>query len=184
MWAMANADAVAESGGHDALQPTFEAAYHAHRAMVYRLALRYGAGRTAWAEDVAHDVFVKLWQHLPALTDRSQLGGWLYRATARVAISRLRRERSLVTKLGRMLAGVEEPIAPALAERADAARALAMLHELPGRERVVLCMLVLDGKTQQEIAATLQLSKGYVSKLVERGWQRIRAAGWQVADEA
>lgn len=182
VYAMAHADSLGDLAVDAAdLRPSFEAAYREHRPMVYRLALRYGAGRAAWAEDITHDVFVKLWEHLDALHDRAQLGGWLYRVAARVALSRLRREQSFVRKLGRMLAG-DEPIVPALAERADAARALAALSDLPARERVVLCMVILDGKPQHEIATTLELSEGYVSKLVQRAWQRLRAAGWEGPD--
>ncbi len=46
---------------------TFEQCYRAHKDEVYRWCLRYGAGRHAWAEDVAHDVFVRLLSHLPKL---------------------------------------------------------------------------------------------------------------------
>ena len=43
---------------------------------------------------------------------------------------------------------------------------LERLEQLPPRERVVLCMLHLDGLRQIEIAEVLGLSKGQVSKLV------------------
>jgi RNA polymerase sigma-70 factor (ECF subfamily) len=56
------------------------------------------------------------------------------------------------------------------------------LEQLPPLERVVLVMRQLEGMSQQEIAATLNLSKGYVSKLVHRAIARIRAAGWEFHD--
>src|SRR5262249_43959207 len=37
-----------------------EALYRRHHRLVFRVALRYGGGNTAWAEDVTQDVFVDL----------------------------------------------------------------------------------------------------------------------------
>jgi RNA polymerase sigma-70 factor (ECF subfamily) len=62
----------------------------------------------------------------------------------------------------------------------EAAEALAFLRSLPPNERVVLCMKVLDGCSQREIAQALSLSEGYVSKLAKRALDRARARGWEV----
>lgn len=164
----------------------FEAAYGAHRRDVYRWAMRFAGGRSGWAEDLTHDVFLKLLQHLPELDASAELGGWLYRVTANLALTHLRRDRSLATRLGRFFTEEdEEPADPpdaSLTLREDAAAALQALRSLPPREAVVLTMKVVDGKSQKEIAEALEMSEGYVSKLVTRGWERIRAAGWEVSD--
>jgi RNA polymerase sigma factor (sigma-70 family) len=47
------------------------------------------------------------------------------------------------------------------------------LGQLPARERVVLGMVHLDGKSQREVAEILGLSKGYVSKLLARATARL-----------
>jgi RNA polymerase sigma-70 factor (ECF subfamily) len=173
------------AGPSDAL---FEVAYDAHRRDVYRWAMRFAGGRTGWAEDLTHDVFLKLLEHLPMLDASTNLGGWLYRVTANLALTRLRRDRSLASRLGRFFTEEqEEPVeAPdaGLALREEAAEALAALRSLPPREAVVLTMKVVDGKSQKEIADALEMSEGYVSKLVTRGWERLRAAGWEVSDAA
>src|ERR1044072_1155828 len=80
-------------------RPTLEECYATHRAFVFHRCLRYGAGDVAFAEEVTQDVFVKLLEPLPSLRDPHDLGGWLNRVTANLAISRLRRERSLLGKL-------------------------------------------------------------------------------------
>ena len=64
--------------------------------------------------------------------------------------------------------------------RERAAEALRALRELPPNERVVICMKLLDQLPQREIAATLGLSEGYVSKLVRRGLDALRSKGWEV----
>ncbi len=161
-----------------------DAAYRAHRQSVYRWALRFGAGQHAWAEDLTHDVFLQLHRHLGQLTDVDELGAWLYRVTANLAVSRLKREASWLGRVERALSQAPPPRAPdeVLEGRDEAAAALATLGNLPDRERVALSMRVLDGRSQREIAATLGLSEGYVSKLLARAWERVRADGWEVDD--
>ena len=75
----------------------FEEAWDAHRARVFHWALRYGAGDAAFAEDLTHDVFLKLWSRLPSLDAQDDLGGWLYTVTARLAVT--------VAATGSVLAG-------------------------------------------------------------------------------
>lgn len=164
----------------------FEAAFKAHRNRVYRLGLRYGGGRTSWAEDLTQDVFMKLLETLPSLSACEDLGGWIYRVTTNAALSRLRKERSFVGWMQQAWFGPEasEDSADAQLELSETARAAqSVLDSLPPKERVVLSMKVLDGKAQREIALTLGLSEGYVSKLLARAWERVRAAGWEVRDD-
>ena len=173
---------IPRSGAVPDAGPTLEACYQAHRGHVFHVCLRYGAGDAAFAEEVTQDVFLKLMEHLPRLRDPHDLRGWLHRVAANLAISRLRRERSLVGKL-RALWSVSAAAPPAdAAVGDDARRALETLRDLPPRERVVICMRLLDGASQREIARTLGLSEGYVSKLIQRGRRRIADAGWEVDD--
>lgn len=162
---------------------SFDALYRVHRDRVFRWALRFAAGRTAWAEDVTHDVFLQLHRSLRRL-DADDLGAWLYRVTANHALMRLRYEASWVTKLVRLFSPAEPGLQPdeALERQDESALALAALEKLPPKERMVVSMHVLDELSQREIARTLGLSEGYVSKLLTRAWQRLRASGWEVED--
>jgi RNA polymerase sigma-70 factor, ECF subfamily len=162
---------------------TFAACYEAHRDRVYHLGLRYGGGDRSFAEDLTHDVFVRLLEHLPELSETHDLGAWLYRVTANLALSRRRRARSIVRRFlptySRLVPHEEPPPHLLLEQREAAAAAVTALGALPARERVVLCMKVLDGKSQREIAGLLSLTEGYVSKIYARAWARLRAAGWE-----
>ncbi len=162
--------------------PAFDDVYRAERDRVYSWALRYSGGRGAWAEDVTHDVFLQLHRNSRQL-ELQDLGAWLYRVTANLSLSRLRREASWVGRLGRLLT-FGAPMRPdeALERRDDAAAAMRLLNTLPPKERMVLSMQVLDGHSQREIAQLLGFSEGYVSKLLTRAWTSIRAAGWEVDD--
>jgi RNA polymerase sigma factor (sigma-70 family) len=166
---------------------SFAASYVQHHRRIYHLCLRYGGGDHGFAEDVTHDTFIRLLQHWPQLEDHDDVGAWLYRVATNLALSQLRRRRWL-----RWWIEQREPppmattdLAPdcAAEQRQAARRALETLSALPARERIVACMRLLDGKSQTEIAETLSLSEGYVSKLLARAWTRIRAAGWDGQDD-
>lgn len=161
----------------------FTACYQQHWASVYRQSLRFGGGDPQWAEDLAHDVFVELLERFTTLEDHHDLGGWLYRVTANLALSRLRRERSWLGRIRGAWRVLQEGTAPSpevvVVSREEAARALRDLRDLPPTERVVVCMKLLDEQSQRAIAETLGLSEGYVSKVARRGIDKLRSRGWE-----
>lgn len=163
---------------------SLESCYAAHHATIFRLGLRYGGGSSAWAEDLVHDVFLKLAETAHELHRHEDLGGWLYRVASNLAISRLRRERSFVGRVVHLLTGDQSDVEPAtdvVFERHElASRAMQALRELPPKEQVVLSMKILDDKSQKDIAEALSMSEGYVSKLVTRALARIESQGWEV----
>jgi RNA polymerase sigma-70 factor, ECF subfamily len=161
-----------------------EALYRRHHRFVFRLALRYGKGNTAWAEDVTQDVFVDLFKVVHTLTDLDDMEGWLYRTTTNRCFNRLRRERFLALAPVRWLLGERqpEPRPPdaLAAARADLRRAFDALDTLPLKERVAFSMYYLDEKEQEEIGRVLGHSKSYVCKLIQRAVARLRDAGWEI----
>ena len=159
------------------LAAAIDGLYRRHHRDVFRLALRYGLGDAAWAEDVAQDVFITLLDELPGLADHDDLGGWLYRVTTRRCLRKLQRERFLRLPIVRWV--LEEGRASRSLEgqvfaRSDLERAREVLAAMPPRERVVVSMVHLDGRSQREVCELLGLSKGYVSKLLARGVARLQ----------
>src|SRR5687768_17082387 len=132
-----------------------DALYRRHHALVYRLALRYGRGDAAWAEDVTQEVFVALFDVLARHDERDGLEPWFYRVTTNRCLNRLRRERVRQAAPVRWLLG-EKSTRPVDPERLAAAReglgqAWVVLDELAPKERVAFCMYYLDGKRLTEI---------------------------------
>jgi RNA polymerase sigma-70 factor (ECF subfamily) len=165
---------------------SFEALYAAHAEQVYLWALRYARGRTGWAEDVTHDVFMRAWEQRAWLRE-ADVKGWLFRVTQNLAFSALRREHTFRHKLWRLLVptGRADPSPSpetAYVQQEALHRAEGALARLPDQERVVLSMKLLDGLSQREIAQALSLSEGYVSKLTHRAQARMEAWGWEVDD--
>src|SRR5919107_219153 len=71
-----------------------DAAFHAlverHRAMVYRIAYQF-AGNHHDAEDIAQDVFIKVYRSLDRFRYDAQLTSWLYRIVMNACIDHRRR---------------------------------------------------------------------------------------------
>jgi RNA polymerase sigma factor (sigma-70 family) len=170
----------------DVARDARETIYERHRESVFRWALRYSGGRVSEAEDLTHDVFIKAFDSLGSLEKLEDLGGWLYRVTANLALLRMRRDRIWLTRLSRLWGDPEPVVGPelSLSLRDDAARTLAKLAELSTKERVVVTMKLMDGKSQREICAVLGLSEGYVSKLLARALERLRSQSAEVPDGA
>lgn len=167
-----------ERDAAETLALTVTRLYRAHRNDVHRLALRYGSGNEAWAEDIVQDVFITLLDHLPKLGDRGDLGGWIYRVTTNRCFRRLQRDRFLDRPWIRHCFSLFEPAAEAseaqIFARHDLERTRRALACLPPQQRIVVCMCHLDGKSQVEIGEILGLSKSYVCKLLSRGVARLQ----------
>jgi RNA polymerase sigma-70 factor (ECF subfamily) len=151
-----------------------------YRRRVYALA-RSIVRDPAAAEDVAQDVFVKLWKALPRYDGRAQLATWIYAITRNAAISALRRRRPEVS--------LEEPDVLAAAEAAGAHRpdpggdsareldrALARLVEaLPDHQRQVVTLYYLEERSCDEVAAMLGMPVNTVKTHLHRARARLAA---------
>ncbi len=158
------------------------ALYRRHRDDVYRLALRYGRGDPAWAEDVVQDVFVTLCRKVDELDDEDELGGWFYRVAHNCCLSRLRRQAVAESPavrwlLGRRSASHDDQRAE---YRAGLREVFAFVDALPPKQRLAFCMYHLDGMEQAEIGEVLGVSKSYVCKLIKKATAAIER--WEDSD--
>ncbi len=158
--------------------------YDRYREEVYHLALRYGRGNAAWAEDVTQDVFLRLFRAPRVLHEHETLSGWFYRVTTNRCLNKLRADalrRSIPLNWlwGDSMHCEQTPEAVAMA-RDELARAFDAVNALPIKERIAFFMHHVDGNEQTEVARVLGHSKGYVSKLLKRAEERLTAAGWKV----
>jgi RNA polymerase sigma-70 factor, ECF subfamily len=158
--------------------------YERYREDVFHLALRYGRGDVAWAEDLTQDVFVRLFRAPKMLHGQESLSGWFYRVTTNRCLNRLRGDALRQSAPLRWLFGHRQlyertPEVIAMA-RDDLAQAFDAVNALPIKERLAFFMHHVDGNDQVEVARILGHSKGYVSKLLKRAEARLAAAGWKV----
>lgn len=155
--------------------------YERYQRQVFQLALRYGGGRVGWAEDVTHDVFIKLVGQSFSLVEVDDLDGWFYRVTTRRCLNRLRHERlaqsAPVSWLLRATTKSEPTPESRALVSADLRQVAEALEKLPVKERVAVQMRYIDERDVQEIADILGHTKGYVSKLLTRATDTLRKLG-------
>lgn len=148
-----------------------------HAAGVRALAFRF-TGNAADAEDVAQDVFLKVWTHGKSFdAGRGSFTTWLYRVTANRCFD-LVRSRRRWSWIGLDAAG-EQPSAAApadqlLDERETLAAVRKDILELPERQRMALLLVAMGERSAQNVADVLGISRGSAEQLIVRARQTLR----------
>jgi len=167
----------------DLSDPTvFARAYDEHGRGVYAAAMRI-LGNAAQAQDVAQDVFLRVWRN-PAKFDRrrGELGSYL-RLMARSRALDLWREGQAAGRAGDRLklvvaheeARVEDRPA-AMAEREDDRRAVReALAGLPDSQREAVVLAYWGGLTAEEIARHADVPLGTAKSRIRLGLAKVRA---------
>ncbi len=150
----------------------FEAIVRRHGAAVLA-ACRNVLPSHADAEDAFQATFVVLLRSAPAIRKGQALSGWLCGVAHRVAL------KALTASLRRQRAERSTPARPGDAPDPSWREACAVLHEeldgLADEYRLPLMLCYLHGKTRDEAARQLGVSKVALHGRLERGRKRLRS---------
>ena len=151
--------------------------------MVYRVAYQF-AGNHHDAEDIAQEVFIKVYRSLERFRHEAQLSSWLYRIVMNACIDHRRRHLPAgAAPFGeeaehKMLNAPEETPGPE--QRAYASELGAVLEsaiaDLPKGQRIVFVMRHHEGLKLCEIAEALGLAEGTVKRQLHAAVHRLRQA--------
>ena len=142
-----------------------DSAFRAHRDwLVRRLALIVGDAEEA--RDLAQETFVRAAEHWPN-QEPIEPARWLSTVGVRLALDERRRRR----RWG-WLDLRETDAAWAISVDPDLWRALSRLDR---RTRAAIILTTLDGYSQDEVAAVLEVPRGTVASWISRGRERLRA---------
>lgn len=143
--------------------------------LAYRVALRM-LGDRAEAEDLAQEALLRLWKIAPEWrTGEAKVSTWLYRVVTNLATDRLRRRRGVGLDEAPEVA---DGTASALERMIDADRAQALqlaLAQLPARQRQAVVLRHLEGLSNPEIAAAMEIGVEAVESLTARGKRALAA---------
>jgi RNA polymerase sigma-70 factor (ECF subfamily) len=161
--------------------------YDQYGRAVYALSLRI-LGDPAAAEDVTHDVFLKLWRRPEHYrVDRGSLRSWLLAVAHNRAIDVVRRGRTAMQVLAFDRAGQEalrhdvvaasDPVdlAEHAAQVEDASRVRRALAQIPPAQRQAIEMAFFEGKTHLEISAELGEPLGTAKTRIRLGMRKLRS---------
>ncbi len=159
----------------------FESLFTRHWRTVYGVLFRL-VGTREEAEDLAQEVFVRLYRNPPELRDQPTLAPWLYRVATNLGYNALRkgsRESQRQQRVQRLAdaeeaAGLDtvDPERASLVEeeRLSVRRALSELSE---REQACL-VLRYSGLSYAEVAAALGVQAGSVGTILARAEEHFR----------
>jgi RNA polymerase sigma-70 factor (ECF subfamily) len=178
---MVDSDLIDRAAGGDSA--AFQALVERHRSMVYRVAYQF-AGNHHDAEDIAQEVFIKVYRSLDKFRQDAQLTSWLYRIVMNACIDHRRRHvPANAAPFGeeaeqRLLNTPEE--APGPEARAYAGELGVVLegeiNRLPEGQRIVFIMRHHQGLKLGEIADALGLAEGTVKRQLHAAVHRLRRA--------
>jgi RNA polymerase sigma-70 factor, ECF subfamily len=147
------------------------------RRKVFGLAYTFLRNREA-AQDVAQEVFIKIWRALPRFDGRASLSTWIYTITRNASLSALRARR-LQTSLSDpdVMEAVDATDAAASADTfVDSASLQRLVDQLPTRQRQVVMLFYMQEQSHEEVATMLAMPVGTVKTLLHRARARLSAA--------
>jgi len=177
-------DAITELIQAGRAEAAFERLVPAYRRRVFGLAYSVLRDRGA-AEDVAQEVFVKLWQALPRYDGRAQLSTWIYAITRNTAISATRRQRRSISMSDPTVFEEVESRGAAPEAGLDDAALWRSVEALPDKQRQAVTLYYQEERTVEEVAGMMGLPVNTVKTHLHRARASLAAAlktaGWEVA---
>jgi RNA polymerase sigma-70 factor (ECF subfamily) len=148
-----------------------ERLYHQYKRRVFGMAHRIVGASDS--EEVAQEVFVRVFRGLASFRGDSALSTWIYRLTVNASLSHLAR-RGRRQEVGDD--GLGDLPAPPVAARdsALAARLEAALAQLPAGYRAILVLHDVEGLSHEESAAILECRVGTCKSQLHKARARMR----------
>jgi len=147
-----------------------------YEATVLRIARTLVGNRTD-AEDVAQEVFLRLYRHLNRLDPERDPIGWVYRLTVHASWGYLKSRRR-EKRLQEGLRGAADPAETRAHDGVEAAEVRQILNRslqiLPPRVRAVFVLVEVEGLEVAEVAKVLRITRITVRRHLSRGREALR----------
>ncbi len=148
----------------------------AFRRKVFGLALSYLRDRGA-AEDVAQEVFIKVWKALPQFDGRATLSTWIYTITRNTSFTAIRSRRPNASLSDpEVLSAVETAGAKTEGEGTalEGDALLRLVDQLPAKQRQVVMLFYMEEQSYESVSAMLAMPVGTVKTLLHRARARLQ----------
>lgn len=171
----------------DGDESAFSELFGKYREMVVRFAYGFLHAQD-WAEDVAQNTFLRLYQARERYEPRARFTTYLLRIAKNLCLNELRRRDVFARVEPRRSPGGEEvafenlradsaSLGPTacLARREAANEVMRVLERLPSRQRSALWLTRVEGFSYQDVAERMHGSRGAVKSLVCRAAATLRS---------
>ena len=141
----------------------FHKFYDENYPKVIRLCLGYLSGNEALAQDMAQEVFIKVWQYLENFRGESNISTWIYRITVNTCLQELRKKKNKTLKI--------EIASNETSEDTETENQFASMYSCIDKlsaENKSIILLELEGLPQKEIAKVIGINHSAVRTRIHR----------------
>ena len=135
-------------------------------------------------EDVAQEVFIKVYSNLKKFNEQSSLFTWIYRITMNACYDEIKREKKISFFRNYVEEDGEEEeieredpsqdVHEIVESRLNRAKLIATLKRLPKEQRALIVLRDIRGFSYWEIADMLKLKLGTVKSQISRARQKLK----------
>jgi len=166
-------------------QQAFRALYDMYSTRVYNTCLVY-LQNAEEAEEATQDVFIEVHNAAPRFMGKSSVTTWIYRIAVNKSLDRIRyrkRQKRFAYISALFHADTGQPVHDpghfehpgVLAENKEkAAKLFAAMSRLPENQQTAFILKQVEGLTQKEIAAIMNLGEKAVESLIQRAKANLR----------
>lgn len=155
------------NGNENAFEQLVKKYQHAVFNIIYR-----SIGNYEDVEDVAQEIFIKVWRKAKSFKGKSKFSTWLYRIVVNHCLNYRRKHKQRLVSLDEMMEKEEIPHSLVVEvdheQRRNAQIVREALNELPERQRIALILSRYEGRTYKEIAEMMKVSVSSVESLIFR----------------
>jgi RNA polymerase sigma-70 factor (ECF subfamily) len=168
-----------KEGDESAMRPLMDC----HMHWVYQLAFRMCRSQEE-AQDIAQEVFLKVWRVRETWVPKAKLSTWMYRVAVNICIDRLRKPKLVAVdgeNLENQVMGVD---GRKVADDLNTAKVLwRAINDLPARQRVAFILCQYEGQTMKEAAQIMDVSVGAIESLLVRSKKHLRQVLLPLAED-
>ncbi|MFC6858546.1 RNA polymerase sigma factor [Zunongwangia atlantica] len=141
----------------------FQKIYDENYPKVIRLCLGYLSGNEALAQDMAQEVFIKVWQYLKDFRGDSNISTWIYRITVNTCLQELRKKKNKSLKIE-----IASNEASEVSEIENQFASMYRCIDKLSAENKSIILLELEGLPQKEIAEVIGINHSAVRTRIHR----------------
>ncbi len=162
-----------KAGDHRA----FEQLYNQYKRPIYYNIYKL-VHRQDVAEELTHDVFLKVWQLRESITVSQSFPAFLRRIATNLAIDFYRKaalDKKLRAELVKVATEFYDPFGDEMIGTENKAAIQSVLEKLPPRRREIFCLCKLEGKSYAEVAQLLGIGTGTVNDHIVKATKFVRS---------
>ncbi len=155
----------------------FEELVKKYQKPVLNIIYRY-TGDYDQAEDIAQEVFFKVWQKIKTFKGRSKFSTWLYRIVVNQCLDYRRKNKEELISLDKKWEGGKTPEALTVELDSPPEKKVEIvrkaIQELPESQRIALILSKFEARPYQEIAEIMGISLAAVESLIYRAKDKLK----------